>query len=302
MSESILALPVIFKNDYIEVLDETLLPFEQKYITVHTLEEALSVLGSMKTRAMGQVLLFFYSCMLFEKDNSIEQIAAKFKQTRPTFDFELLSGLLKKALDKQKDIKTAVESFIDNFQQARHKRAKLLASILPLDARVLTICNVNAELVYLTEEMKKLNKKIFFYVCETRPYLQGTRLTFWELRRQDIPCRVICISQSATLMQDGLVNAVVTGADRSSTRGGVINKIGTYSLAVLAKKFNIPFYPLTQYAKDIDIDEVKIEQRNKNEVFMFLNSDYPQVDAVYPAFDVVKKELVTKNIDLDKLK
>ncbi|MDP8259493.1 MAG: hypothetical protein P9L96_00585 [Candidatus Gygaella obscura] len=301
MTESILALPVRFKGNYIEVLDETLLPFNEKYIRVDTLEYALSVLGSMKTRAMGQVLLFFYSCVLFEKNNSIDEIAGKFKDIRPTFDFILLADLVKKALAKEKSIKSAVESFINGFQDARHKRAKSLASILPDDARVLTICNVNSELIYLAEEMHKLNKKIFFYVCETRPYLQGTRLTFWELRKRGISCKLICISQSASLMQEGSISTVITGADRSSTRGAVINKIGTYSLAILAKHFNIAFYPLVQYAKDIDIDAIKIEERAKSEVFMFLKGDFAHMDALYPAFDVVEKELITKNIDLTKL-
>lgn len=301
MINSPLANPVKFKDSFIEVLDETALPFKEKYIKVNTLEEALEVLRLMKTRALGQVLLFFYSCVLFEDVFSIDDIVREFKARRPTFDFPLLGKLLRNSLDKEKSMQRAAKSFIDSFEKSVGQMVKVLASSLPKEANILTICNVNSALIYLYEELQSSGKKAFFYVCETRPYLQGTRLTFWELRKNNIPCELICISQTASLMREGKINALVTGADRTTKNGDIINKIGTYSLARLSHYFNIPFYPLTYYPKDISVDDIKIEERPKDEVFMFLEGDFGDIDAVYPSFDVTKTEFVTKCISLPQM-
>ena len=295
MELSLLTYPVKFKGSYLDVLDETALPFEEKYLKVRNLKEAMEVLGSMKTRAFGQVLLFFYSCVLFD-DFAIDEIVEKFKKTRPTFDFPLLGRILKEGTKSRVSLKETVAEFISDFDNSRRNRVKRLAEILPGPAKILTICNVNAELIYLYEELKKLGKEAIFYVSETRPYLQGTRLTFWELRRSDVPVYLICDNQAASLMKSKKVNCVVTGADRATGKGDIVNKIGTYSLARLAKYFNIPFYPLTQYPQDIDVETIEIEERPREELLMFLEGDFDKLETVYPSFDLVKSEFVTDSI------
>ncbi len=297
MYRSPLLFPVTLKNGKILVLDETLLPFRKEYIEVVNLNQAVWVLSSMKTRAFGQVLLFFYSCALFS-NYSIRQIAERFKEVRPTFDFELLAALLEREGAGSKDIMEAVNKFIGGFDLLRRGRARRLATLLPNPAKILTICNVNGELIYLYEELEKLSKECTFYVSETRPYLQGSRLTFWELRRNDIPAYLICDNQVASVMKDGKVNCVVTGADRATTRGDIVNKTGTYALARLAKYFGIPFYALVQYPKDIDVGSIAIEERSPDEVFMFLEGDFSGIDAIYPSFDIVTSDLVTKQINI----
>lgn len=294
MLYSPLAFPVRLQNGCMAVLDETALPFEERYIEVRTLEEALWVLGSMKTRALGQVLLFFYSCILFQDQFSIDDMVDKFKTARPTFDFPLLGTLLAEGLEKEKDVKTAVEHFIRGFDSSMRRMAKILAALLPEPANILTICNVNGALLYVYEELKKIGKEVLFYVCETRPYLQGTRLTFWELCKNNIPCRLLCINQAARLMTENKINAIVTGADRATKRGDIINKVGTYSLARLGHYFNIPFYPLTHYPKDIDVDAIEIEERPAEEVFMFLEGNFDEIDTIYPSFDITRSEFVTR--------
>jgi len=294
-----LLFPVKLIDKGIKVLDETLLPFKEEYIDVQSLPEALTVLREMKTRSLGQVLLFFYSCVQFRDGNTIDSIADQFTQNRPTFDFAMLAQILKYQIGPAISIKDVVNGFVRGFDAARRRRAAYLAALLPKDAKILTICNVNGELIYLYEELIKAGKQAEFYVCETRPYLQGTRQTFWELNINNIPVKVICDNQAAALMRDKKVNCVVTGADRATTKGGVINKIGTYSLAVLAKYFNIPFYPLTQYPRDINIETIPIEERPQEETFMFLSGDFSQYDAFYPAFDIISHELVTQPIIME---
>ena len=177
-----LAWPVTLKDNIIYVLDETSLPIEE-YVKVRSLENALKVLGQMKTRAFGQVLLFFYTCAI---TNKIDEIAQEFIKIRPTFDFLLLTKILNDIHKKTKDIKMAVKVLLSDFEEKRRERIKNLANILPDFSKILTICNVSGELVYLYESLKNIGKNAIFYVSETRPYLQGSRLTFWELQRVNI--------------------------------------------------------------------------------------------------------------------
>jgi len=296
--------PIFLKKETIFVLDETLLPFEEKYIEVRKIKESLEVLESMKTRAFGQVLLFFYTCCLEEsnhpdsnKEKLIEKVASLFKEKRPTFDFLFLAFILKEGLKRFSSIKETVEFFLKDFDSKRRNRQKKLAEILPPEANILSICNVNGELIYLYEELLNLKKKAFFYICETRPYLQGSRLTFWELRRNNIPCKLICDCQCALLMKEKKINCVVVGADRSTKKGGIINKIGTYTLATLAHFFDMPFYALVQYPQDVDVNKINIEFRPQEEAFMFLSKIY-DVEAIYPAFDITPQGLITDFINL----
>ncbi len=296
-AKSPLLFPVRLKGSKILVLDETALPFEEKYIEVSSLKQALWVLEQMKTRSLGQVFLFFYSCLLFAGSKPFETLAEKFKEKRPTFDFFSLAGILNRADSFTKDTRKSIELFAAEFDEARKKRAEYLSRKLKNKSRILTICNVNGELIYLYYALRQKNKEVFFYVSETRPYLQGSRLTFWELNRENIPCYLICDSQAARLMKEGKVNAVITGADRASLRGGIINKTGTYALAVLARYFNIPFFALIQYPLDIDITSVKIEQRPGREVFMYLERQI-SCPAFYPAFDIIEGRYITEAVKL----
>ncbi len=264
-----LSFPVRLQGNTISVLDETRLPLEEAYIEVKTLDDAVRALGQMKTRAFGQVLLFFYTCVL---TGDIDEVAASFKKTRPTFDFFTLADVLKRAAKETSTLKEGAVSIIEDIDKKRKVRAQKLAEILPQDARILTICNVNGELIYLYEALQGRGKTATFFVSETRPYLQGSRLTLWELRRAQIPAQVLCDNQAASVMQKGLINCVVTGSDRSTAKGDVINKIGTYALARLANYFAIPFYVLTQFPKALDIEKITIEERPHHEVFMWLDN------------------------------
>jgi methylthioribose-1-phosphate isomerase len=290
-----LSLPVRLQGNMISVLDETRLPWEETYIEVKTIDDALQALGQMKTRAFGQVLLFFYTCVLA---GEIEEVAASFKKTRPTFDFFTLAHALKSAAKETSALREAAIRIIEDLDKKRKVRAQRLAGILPQEARILNICNVNGELIYLYEALTGQGKTVTFFVSETRPYLQGTRLTLWELRRADIPVQVLCDNQAAVVMQKGLINCVVTGSDRSTNKGDIINKIGTYALARLAHYFNIPFYVLTQFPQALDIEKITIEERPPREVFMWLDGKGPWPEALYSSFDITPAEFISGWIDI----
>ncbi len=142
-------------------------------------------------------------------------------------------------------------------------------------------------------------KKISVIACETRPFLQGARLTVWEMQKENIPVTLITDSMAGSLMEKGEVDAIVVGADRIALNGDVANKIGTYSLAVLAKYHGIPFYvaaPLSTIDPNIkDGSEIPIEERDANEVKTFLGTEIvlPETKVFNPAFDVTPFSLIT---------
>jgi methylthioribose-1-phosphate isomerase len=290
-----LSFPVRLQGNTIYALDETKLPLEETYIQVKTLKDALEVLGQMRTRAFGQVLLFFYTCVLTEE---IDKVAAAFKKQRPTFDFCTLADALKGAAQKTSTLQEAAMRIIAGLDKKKKVRTQRLAAILPQEARILTICNINGELIYLSKALKAIGKTATFFVSETRPYLQGARLTLWELRKAHLPVQVLCDNQAAILMKQGFVNCVVTGSDRSTEKGDIINKIGTYALARLADYFNIPFYVLTQFPQATDIAAITIEERPPQEIFLWLEGNGPWPEALYPSFDITPAGFITGWIDI----
>jgi len=189
--------------------------------------------------------------------------------------------------------------------------AKAGASLIAQGDSVLTICNTGGLATVgkgtafsVLREAHEAGKKIHVYACETRPLLQGGRLTTWELAKYGIPHTLITDSMAAGLMRDGKIQSVWTGADRVSARGDFANKIGTYSLAVLAKHHGIPFYPVAPLSTvDLrcpDGSAIEIEQRSAAEVRGFVSPGSslrwaPENVSVYnPSFDVTPAELVTK--------
>ena len=142
-------------------------------------------------------------------------------------------------------------------------------------------------------------KNIHVYADETRPLLQGSRLTAWELQRRQVPCTVICDSMAAQVMREGRIQAVIVGADRITARGDTANKIGTYGVAVLARYHNIPFYVAAPRSTfDLSIvsgDDIPIEQRKAEEITNgFGRQTAPnEIDVYNPAFDVTPAELIS---------
>jgi methylthioribose-1-phosphate isomerase len=173
-------------------------------------------------------------------------------------------------------------------------------------AGILTHCNAGAlatagqgTALSVMFEAHKRGRKFRVYVDETRPLLQGARLTAWELKQADIDVTLICDNMAGWLMKQGQISAVITGADRITANGDAANKIGTYSLSILAKAHNVPFYiaaPSSSFDLSIkNAAEIPIEQRPPEEVTRFAKTEIaPAGIAVYnPAFDVTDASHIT---------
>ena len=179
------------------------------------------------------------------------------------------------------------------------------ASLVKDGMRLLTVCNAGAlaTVDYGTAEgvmyaAKEAGKKFSVYACETRPLLQGARLTAWELMREKIDVTLICDNMAATLMKQSKVDIIFTGADRIASNGDAANKIGTYMLAVLARHHKIPFYivaPRSTFDFKITTGEqIPIEERNADEVreFRGVQAAPKNVKVFNPAFDVTPHALI----------
>ncbi len=180
------------------------------------------------------------------------------------------------------------------------------ADLLKDGDNVLTHCNAGAlatagigTAIGVIDTAWQQGKQLHIYVDETRPLLQGARLTAWELQQANIPCTLICDNMAASLMREGKIQKIVVGADRIAANGDFANKIGTYNLAVLAKHHGIPFYVAAPYTtidrSCLNGAAIPIEQRKGNEVTGFGNSHWApmNISTHNPAFDVTPAELVT---------
>jgi len=319
MKESPLFWPIKIKDKIIYVLDETQLPQKLVYLKCRNVSEVVRVIKDMKTRAFGQVLIVLYTfIMVLDKYrrarpkallNILKKTAKSLEGARPTFPFKYFTRPIlhqaKEALDNKKGIRSILNSRINSnismIKKARYKRAEIVASLIKNNDCILTHCNVSGELPLIAQICKKKNKKIKFIATETRPYFQGSRLTAWELQRLGFDVTVIVDSAVAKVMQEGIIDRVIVGADCVAKNGDIANKIGTYNIAVLAKKFKIPFYvltpPVSSYKKG---DDIPIEIRPQKELLEYRGIRIAPRGArgYYPAFDITPKRLIAKHIAL----
>lgn len=316
--------PVRWIDNKVQMVDQRRLPTEEIWNTYTDAEGVADAIKTMVVRgapaigvsaAYGLALeaLSFEGTTQALRD-SLQAKAALLEATRPT------AINLKWALDRMLrlaeqlvpgDLKSMKERLIEEAQEIHAEDIRLCKSIgdagaelIPQGARVLTHCNAGALATgdYGTAlgVIRSAREKIsHVWVDETRPFLQGARLTAWELMKEEIPCKLICDNMAGHFMQRGMVDAVVVGADRITSTGAVANKIGTYNLAVLCRFHEIPLYVAAPYSTvDLNLSDgmhIPIEERDVREVtHVGVTQIAPDgVTVANPAFDVTPPELVS---------
>ncbi len=313
----------------VNFLDQTKLPHEETYVLATDYTEVATVIRDMIVRgamaigvagAMGVALGIRESkaTTLAELDGEVATICDHLAATRPTA-VNLFWGIgrvrdLYRTLAAQQtpiaEIKRAVVALALEMYDEDIRNCRTLgafgAELLPKKGSVLTHCNAGAlaacgygSALGVIRAAVERGHEIDVLADETRPYLQGARLTAWELMKDGIPTTVLCDNMSAHLMSKGRVQAVIVGADRIAANGDTANKIGTYGLSILAKEHGIPFYVAAPWAT---IDpatatgaEIPIEQRDRREV-THSNGRQMTPDNVgieNPAFDVTPAKYIT---------
>ena len=291
--------PIRWKGDRLELLDQRLLPGKAVYVTCRSAAEVAQAIRDMVVRgapAIGCAAAF--GVVLSGGAPESYEVLAKSRPTAVNLFWAL------ERMKKAKDLESEARAIYDEDLAANRAMGSLGANLIPERARVMTHCNTGALATAgfgtaLGVIRSAKDKNISVIANETRPYLQGARLTAWELVQEGIPCTLITDSMAGHLMSKGEVDVIVVGADRIAANGDVANKIGTYTLAVLAKRHGIPFYvaaPLSTFDLSIpDGSYISIEERPAAEVTGYGETRWaPEGVAVRnPAFDVTPAELIT---------
>jgi methylthioribose-1-phosphate isomerase len=291
--------PIRWKGDRLELLDQRLLPDQQVYVTCRTAEEVATAIRDMVVRgapAIGCAAAF--GVVLGHGKKEAYEVLAKSRPTAVNLFWAL------ERMKKAKDLRKEAEAIYAEDLAANRQMGDLGSAVIPQGARVMTHCNAGALATAgygtaLGVIRSSKHKKISVIANETRPYLQGARLTAFEMVQEGIPVTLITDNMAGHLMSKGEVDVIVVGADRIAANGDVANKIGTYQLAVLAKRHNIPFYvaaPLSTFDPKIpDGSHIPIEERPATEVMGYGDKRWaPQgVSVRNPAFDVTPAELIT---------
>jgi methylthioribose-1-phosphate isomerase len=313
----------------VRFIDQTKLPLDESYVLAATYEDVAVVIETMVVRgapAIGVSAAYGVALGAIKSDaKTAEEFAPEFEKickrlagTRPT------AVNLFWAIDRMKALFSslwtngaAMQEIRERFLAEAHAMyeediasCKAMGAhggeLLPDEGGVLTHCNAGAlatagygTALGVIRSAVEMGKKIHVYADETRPFLQGARLTAWELMEDGIPTTVICDNMAASLMKAGRIKAVVVGADRIAANGDFANKIGTYNVAILAKEHGIPFYCAAPWST-IDLntpdgDAIPIEERSAVEVTHHGGRQLTPhgVGICNPAFDVTPAKYVT---------
>lgn len=320
-------IPIEWKGNVIKVLDQTLLPWEKKYIICRNHRDMAKAIKDMKLR--GAPLIGIAAAMAIAMDvknsraNNYNKLSKEVRgmadalfKTRPTaVNLQWALNRMTKLMEINKErriaslkeliVSEANKIFREDLENNRAIGA-YGAELLRDKDRVLTHCNAGGlatsgfgtALGVIRAAVQK-KKKLTVYADETRPYLQGARLTAWELSEMNVPHFVITDSMAGYFMKKGAIDVVIVGADRIAANGDVANKIGTYSVAVLAYTHKIPFYvaaPSSTFDMAIKSgEEIPIEERDEKEVRMIMGKEITpkKTRALHPAFDVTPAKYIS---------
>ena len=316
--------PVRWKNRLLEAIDQTKLPDRLVYVRMRSLDQVCSAIRSMKVRgapligvigAYGLVLAAakIRGSDLYQARLQLRKSADSLISTRPTGVnlrwavervFKASSRVVSVGSIGDELLKEA-DMILREELQAAHKIGRFGSALIEDEDTVLTHCNAGSlatagygTALAVVRSAVEDGKRVSVIATETRPLLQGSRLTAFELARDGIPVQVICDSAAAQLMAHGVVDKVVVGADRVLGTGHVTNKIGTLPIALGAKFYGVPFYvaaPVSTVDLVTEVSRVVIEERNQQEVLSIGGRRFAprNVRALNPAFDITPPELIT---------
>lgn len=323
---------IIWHNNSVSLIDQTRLPNEYTFVEISRCEDMAQAIKTMIVRGAPAIgVAAAYGMYLGAREietgkrdeflNRLEKVAELLRSTRPTAVnlFWAISRMMKTAYEtlgtieeiKQTLLETAQTINIEDLQTCHAIGDNGLAVLpkTPEQLTILTHCNAGAlatagygTALGVVRSAFREGRLARLFADETRPRLQGARLTAWECVQEGIPVTVITDSMAAHCMKQGLIDVVVVGADRIAANGDTANKIGTYSLALVAKAHNIPFFvaaPLSTVDFSLsDGSRIPIEERNPEEIYKIGNTILTAsgVEFYNPAFDVTPAELITSII------
>ncbi|MFC7062175.1 S-methyl-5-thioribose-1-phosphate isomerase [Halobacillus seohaensis] len=314
-----LALPIWFENDSLKVLDQRKLPFDEEIHTFTEVEQLGEAIRSMMIRGSGAIgICGAYGIFLTAlKSNgnaqAVKEAGDLLKSTRPTAVnlMKTVDEMVSVAKGSGEDLISEVEKkaviILKRQLEFEYKLGEHGAALIEDGDTIMTHCHSGAyggagyggRALSVIRTAHEQGKNIHVYTCETRPYLQGARITALELKKFGIPHTLITDNMSGFCMSEGKIDKIVVGSDRVSANGDLANKVGTYMHALAAKEHQIPFYTATS-SHTIDFNtpsgkSIEVEMRNPSEVTQFKGMPIaPEgTNALYPSFDITPNHLIS---------
>ncbi|MCK9273593.1 MAG: S-methyl-5-thioribose-1-phosphate isomerase [Syntrophales bacterium] len=320
--------PITWKAEGVVLIDQKALPGELRYVTCTHPDEILRAIENLTVRGAPAIgiaaALGIALGMVQVKDEHpgrfrhiFTLLCDKFSKTRPTaVNLSWAIKRMKRCFEENEYrsdcehlkvcLKKEALTILEEDVLINRRIGKIGSCLISDNISILTHCNAGAlatggygTALGVIRAAREEGKRMHVFACETRPVLQGARLTAWELFSEGIPATVITDNMAGFIMKQGKIDLVIVGADRIASNGDTANKIGTYTLAVLAKEHAIPFYvaaPLSTVDIGIDSGEdIPIEERNTDEVLAFqgIRTTPCGVGAYNPAFDVTPHQYIT---------
>ena len=305
-----------WKDNKLYLLDQTILPHKINYVECTNYKEVITAIKTMVVRGAPAIgVTAAYAMALAELENEdLEKAGQEVKAARPTA--VNLFWAVDKILENKKQGNSAVETAIQMEKddiEINKKIGEYGNTVIDKNDTILTHCNAGAlacagygTALGVIRAANEANKNINVICDETRPVLQGARLSVFEMQQENIPVRLIVDGAAGHMMQKGEVDKVIIGADRVA-KGGVANKIGSLMVALAAKRYDIPFYvaaPISTFDFEHNIFDTEIEERNPDEVLK-INNGYiskKETKVENPAFDIVESDLITGIITEEGIK
>jgi methylthioribose-1-phosphate isomerase len=298
-----------WRGDVLELLDQRRLPREVVYVTCRDAHETAVAIREMVVRgapAIG-VTAAFGMALAAQRGDDIAAAAAELRQARPTaVNLMWAVDRMLRANDLARDLTREAETMFTEDIEANRRLGRFGAELLGEQTTVLTHCNAGAlatagygTALGVIRAAVEAGKRVAVFADETRPYLQGARLTAWELQQDGIDVTLITDNMAGHFFQKGTFDAVVVGADRIAANGDAANKIGTYGVAVLAHAHGVPFYVAAPVStidpQTPDGDAIPIEERSAAEVTEIGGTRIaPEgINVRHPAFDVTPARLIS---------
>lgn len=320
---------VEWTTEGVRMLDQRILPMEEKYLMLRSYEEVAEAIKKMVVRgapaigvsaAMGLALGANQSVgtSIADLEFDFDYMCDVMSQTRPTavnlfWAIERMRSAFRRAQAETQEVEEVKKRLVEEAQaiykedlEANRNLGRFGGELIPDNSTVLTHCNAGAlatagdygTALGVIRGARDAGKRVAVIADETRPFLQGARLTAWELAKDEIPVTLITDNMAGHVMKQGKVDAVVVGADRIAANGDTANKIGTYMVAVLARQHDIPFYVAAPISTlDLTLksgEEIPIEERDRREVTHMREYQLaPEgIEVQNPAFDVTPHELI----------
>ncbi|WP_329787513.1 s-methyl-5-thioribose-1-phosphate isomerase [Lentzea sp. DG1S-22] len=309
--QPVLADSVRLTDDGVLILDRRQFPFERNWVLCRTAEDVARAVEDMVTQSSGPYFAVLQAMVLkartlegkpFEEARAeLGRTALMLENTRRTNNaLRKATAIVLEHVDAARDVAHALQGAQEGDRRYRAKSRALgehTANLLKDDDTVMTHCWADLYLTETVRAAREQGKTLRFFCTETRPYLQGARLTAETLVEMGVDTTLITDGMGAAVLQSGEVDALVTAADRVTMDGHVVNKVGTLGLAVAAHAFGVPFHAQVQAPDHLapTTEHVEIEYRDGAEVLQVLGrpSATPRVKGLYPAFDVTPPRFVT---------